>query len=75
MLMEILKKCILLEDEGLDWIPIWTLAPSLNEKGKRAIKKNLVFLSNRSVFPNTVTFIYLLVYLFKLFRNLFFCFH
>ena len=28
---------------------------SLDKKGNKAIKKNFVFLANRSVFPNTVT--------------------
>ena len=45
------KKCILLEDEALDWLQIWTTASSLDVKGKRA---NIF---NRLVFPNMVTYI------------------
>ena len=40
-------------DEESDWLQIWTRASSL--KGNKVIKKNFVFLADRSVFPNTVT--------------------
>ena len=37
MLMEIMKKKhVLLEDEGLNWLQIWTTASSLNVIGKNA---------------------------------------
>ena len=42
-------------DEESDWLQIWTRASSL--KGNKVIKKNFVFLADRSVFPNTVTII------------------
>ena len=49
-LMKLSKKCILLQDEVLDWLQIWTVASSLIVKGNKAIKKKFVFLTNRSVF-------------------------
>ena len=55
MLIE--KKRILLEDEVSDWLQIWTTASPLDVKGNKAIKKNLDFLANRLVFPNTVTMV------------------
>ena len=39
-----------------DWLQIWTAASSLDVKGTKAIKKKSVFLANRLVFPNTVTY-------------------
>ena len=55
-LMEIKKKKpFLLVDEASDWLQIWTAPSSLNVKGNKAIKKKIVFLANRLVFPNTVT--------------------
>ena len=50
------KKCVLLEDEALDWLQIWTVASSLDVKGNKATKKNFVFLANRSVFTKMVTY-------------------
>ena len=52
-LIKIKRKRVLLEDEVSDWLQIWTAASSLDIK---AIKKNFVFLANRLVFPNTVTY-------------------
>ena len=46
------KKRVLLVDEASDWLQIWM---ALDVKGK-AIKKKFVFLANRLVFPNTVTY-------------------
>ena len=48
-LIEIEKKCVLLEDEASDWLQIWTAAYSLTIQGNKAIKKNFV-LANRLVF-------------------------
>ena len=50
------KKCILLEDEATDWLEICTAASSLDVKGKQAINKKFVFLANRLVIPNMVTY-------------------
>ena len=48
------KKRVLLEDEVLDWLNIWTEASSLDVKGN---KKNF-FLANQSVVvPNMITHI------------------
>ena len=48
-LMEIKKKkCALLEDEASDWLQIWMTSSSLDIKGKKAIKKKLVFLAHMS---------------------------
>ena len=46
------KMCILLQDEMLDWLKIWTTASSLNVKGNKAIKKKYFFFlfNNRAVF-------------------------
>ena len=43
------KKRIILIDEALDWLQIWTAASSLDVKGNKAI------LANWLVFPNKVT--------------------
>ena len=51
------KKRVLLHDEAPDWLQIWTAASSLDVKGNKAIKKKFVFLANRLVFPNTVTYV------------------
>ena len=57
-LMEIKKKKrILLKDKMSDWFQIWMMASSLDVKDKTAIKNNFVFLANRLVFPDTVTFV------------------
>ena len=48
------KKRVLLEDDGTEWLQIWTAASSVNVK--KSNKKNFVYLSNQSVFPNTVTY-------------------
>ena len=50
------KKRVLLHDKASDWLQIWTAASSLDVKGNKAIKKKFVFLANRLVFPNTVTY-------------------
>ena len=50
------KKSVILVDEAPDWLQIWTAASSLDVKGNKAIKKKFVFLVNRFVFPNTVTY-------------------
>ena len=39
------KKCILLQDEVLDWLQIWTAASLLNVNGNKAIKKMFLFFS------------------------------
>ena len=52
MLMEE-KKHVLLEDEESDWLQICTAAATLDAKGN----KQLVFLANRLVIPDTVTYI------------------
>ena len=49
------KKHILLIDGASDWLQIWMAASSLDIKGNRAIKQKCVFLTNRLVFPITVT--------------------
>ena len=54
MLMEKQKKMRVLQ--ASDWLQIWTAASSLDVKGNKAIKENFVFLANRLVFPNTVTY-------------------
>ena len=50
------KKHVLLIDGASDWLQIWTAASSLDVKGNKAIKKKLIFLAIRLVFPNTVTY-------------------
>ena len=47
------KKRVLLMS---DWLKIWMAASSLDVNGNKAIKKKIVFLANRLVFPNTVTY-------------------
>ena len=50
------KKRVLLEDEGLNCLQIWTTVSLLNiKKDNKAIKKNFVFLTNQLVSPNMVT--------------------
>ena len=57
MLMEIKKKnSVLLVDGASDWLQIWMEASLLNMKGNKAIKKKFVFLANRLVFLNSVTY-------------------
>ena len=57
MLMEMKKKkSILLVDGASDWLQIWMAASSLDIKGNKTIKKEFVFLTNRLVFLNTVTY-------------------
>ena len=51
------KKLVLLEDEGLKCLQIWTTVSLLNIKDNKAIKKKIVFLANQLVFPNMVTWI------------------
>ena len=51
------KKCVLLVDRVSDWLQIWTAASSLDVRGNKAIKNKFVFLTNRFVFPNMVTYL------------------
>ena len=48
-LMEIKIKLVLLEDEALDWLKIWTMASLHDVKGKKGIKK--YFSRQPVVFP------------------------
>ena len=50
------KKHVLLRDEVPNSFQIWMAVSLLDEKGNKAIKKNFVFLSNWSVYSNTVTY-------------------
>ena len=52
------KKRVLLIDGGSDWLQIWMAASSLDIKGNKAIKQKFIFLVNRLVFPNTVTYVF-----------------
>ena len=46
----------LLVDGASDWLQIWTAESSIDVKGNKAIKKKFVFLANRLVYLNTVTY-------------------
>ena len=54
MLIE--TKRVLLVDGASDWLQIRTAASSLDVKGNKAIKRTIVFLADRLVFLNTVTY-------------------
>ena len=60
MLVEIKKnKRVLLEDEALDFLKIWTVASSLDFKGKKSNKFFFLILANWLFFPNTQSLLFI----------------
>ena len=59
------NKRVILGDEASDWLQIWTVSSSLDVKGNKAIKQKFDFLTNRLVFPNTVTYIQFAFFFFR----------